>query len=171
LKSVRANLFFGYGQIALFQGDFEKARTYLQENAKIFFEFGNRLQYLWARVHLAYIALRESNLSQARDIFAETAQDFQKDENIIGVVFTLEGVSSLYIVTDSPVKAARLIGWADATRKQIDDTRPDLEQADVDKTTATCLAKMGAAAFSDAYDEGQKMSLDEAVAYALGESE
>jgi non-specific serine/threonine protein kinase len=167
LKSVRANLFFGYGQIALFQGDFEKARTYLQENAKIFFEFGNRLQYLWARVHLAYIALRERNLSEARDIFAETAQDFQKDENIIGVVFTLEGVASLYLVTDSPVNAARLIGWADATRKQIDDTRPGLEQADVDKMITACVAKMGEAAFSDAYDEGQEITLDEAVAYAL----
>jgi hypothetical protein len=35
---------------------------------------------------------------------------------------------------------------------------------------AACLAKMGEIAFSDAYDEGQKMTLDEAVAYALTES-
>jgi hypothetical protein len=40
---------------------------------------------------------------------------------------------------------------------------------DVDKIIATCLAQIGEAAFSDAYDEGRKMSLDEAVAYALHE--
>jgi len=39
----------------------------------------------------------------------------------------------------------------------------------VDKIIAACLAKTGEAAFSDAYDEGQKMTLNEAVAYALEE--
>jgi hypothetical protein len=34
---------------------------------------------------------------------------------------------------------------------------------------AACLVKLGEVAFSDAYDEGQKMSLDEAVALALRE--
>ncbi|HKG53001.1 MAG TPA: hypothetical protein VKB04_01975, partial [Anaerolineales bacterium] len=66
--------------------------------------------------------------------------------------------------------AARLIGWADATRKQINDTRPRLEQTAVDKIIAACITKMGEVVFSDAYDKGQKMYLDEAVAYALNES-
>ena len=45
------------------------------------------------------------------------------------------------------------------------------EQADVDKIIAACIAELGEVAFSDAYDEGQKMSLEEAVAYALQEVE
>jgi hypothetical protein len=40
---------------------------------------------------------------------------------------------------------------------------------DVDKIIAACLAKMGEVAFSDAYDEGKKMSLEEAVELALNE--
>jgi len=35
---------------------------------------------------------------------------------------------------------------------------------------AACISKMGEATFSDAYEEGKKISLDEAVTYALGES-
>jgi hypothetical protein len=76
----------------------------------------------------------------------------------------------LYAATDKPVIAARLIGWADALREQIKDRRPLLEQTDVDQIIASCLVKMGEIAFSDAYDEGQAMTLDEAVAYALTES-
>lgn len=64
-------------------------------------------------------------------------------------------------------KAVRLIGWADSTREKISDQRPLLEQADVDKIISTCVAGMGKTAFSKAYEEGKKMSLDEAVAYAL----
>ena len=65
--------------------------------------------------------------------------------------------------------AGQLIGWSDALRERIGDPRPPLEQADVDKIIAACVTKVGEAAFSDAYDEGQKMSLDEAVAYVLEE--
>jgi len=41
----------------------------------------------------------------------------------------------------------------------------------VDKVIAACLAKLGEVAFSEAYDEGQKMTLDEAVAFALESTE
>ncbi|HSB00084.1 MAG TPA: hypothetical protein VLE49_05500, partial [Anaerolineales bacterium] len=60
--------------------------------------------------------------------------------------------------------------WTDAVRERILNPRPFLEQADVDKAIAACLARMGEAAFSDAYDEGRKMTIDEAVAFALKES-
>jgi len=40
----------------------------------------------------------------------------------------------------------------------------------VDKIIAACLAKMGEAEFSDAYDDGKKMTMDEAVELALGEN-
>ena len=79
-------------------------------------------------------------------------------------------MANLYVVTDQHERAAWLIGWADATREKIGDTRPLIEQADVDKIVAACIAKMGEVAFSDAYDEGQKMTLDEAIKYALNEN-
>ena len=75
----------------------------------------------------------------------------------------------MYVAAGQPEQAARLIGWADAARKQIDDPRPLLEQADLEKIIAACLAGIGEVAFSDAYDEGQKLTLDEAVSSALSE--
>jgi hypothetical protein len=68
-----------------------------------------------------------------------------------------------------PEYAARLIGWANVTREKIQDTRPNIEQAAMDKLMAACLATMGEVAFSDAYDQGQMMTLDEAVRFAPGE--
>ena len=76
----------------------------------------------------------------------------------------------LFVAIGNLKNAARLIGWADATRKEINDTRPLLEQRDVDKVIAACISRMGEVAFADAYDEGQVMTLDEAVALALNES-
>jgi tetratricopeptide (TPR) repeat protein len=170
MKPVISHLLSAYGQISLIRGDFKKARAYLQEHARASLELGSRQDYLWSRVRLGYVALREGKVDEAYKIFVECAQEFKKDRNIIGVVFTLEGLAGLFNETDRRVRAARLIGWADSTREKISDSRPLLEQADVDKMIALCITRMGKAQYSKAYEEGKKMSLDKAVAYALSES-
>ena len=159
------------GRVEAIKGNFEKARALLEKGIINAVELGNRNHYLWDRAQLGHIIVQEGQSIETREIFLETAQEFLKDGNIVGVCYSLEGLASLFIATDQPAVAARLIGWADATREKINDRRPLLEQVDVDKSIAACLAKMGDVAFSDAYDEGQKMSLEEAVAYALREVE
>jgi len=168
-KIVKGDLLYAHGRMAMIQVEYNQARLYLQEELQITEELGALMGSLWCCTHLGYLALHEGNLIEARDIFTETAHNFQKDQNVTGVVFSLEGMAGLYTAVDRPEIAARLIGWADGMRETIHDTRPLLEQADADQIIAACLAKMGEAAFSDTYDEGQKMTLDEAVAYALKE--
>jgi len=155
------------GRIESVKGNFERARALLEKSIENAIELGFRNDYLWDRAHLGYVILRQGQAAEARDIFFETIQEFFKDKNENGVVFTLEGMAGLYVALSKPEVAAQLIGWADAMRKKIHDTRPLLEQADVDKIIAAGIAKIGEAVFLDAYEEGKKMSLDEAVAYAL----
>ena len=50
---------------------------------------------------------------------------------------------NVYIAMDKSSIAAQLIGWADATREKIGDTRPLLEHADVDKITTVIVATIG----------------------------
>jgi tetratricopeptide (TPR) repeat protein len=156
-----------YGRIALARGDPEKAHTFLRESTEIWQEIGERKGYLWSRSDLGYCTLRQGDIAAARHIFSETAQEFFKEKVEIGVVFNLEGMAGLYIAEDKPAFAARLIGWADATRERIKDARPPLEQPEVDKIIAACLANMGEVAFSAAYEAGRQMSLEDAVEYAL----
>ncbi len=158
---------FAKSLIALLSGDYEQADAILQEMVTLAKELGNRMGYLWTRVHLGHVALQAGDLAEARTIFAETAQNFHEDGNTTGVVFSLEGLAGLSVAVGKPERAASLIGWTDATRKQILNPRPFLEQANVDQTVAACLARMTAATFWDAYEEGKRMTLDEAVAYAL----
>jgi len=153
--------------IALVHGDYKEAHTLLQETLDHAEKLGNRFDYLWAQVRLGYLALREGNIREAREIFKETAVVFQKDKIISGVIFTLEGMADLFVEISSPRNAARLIGWADTARKGIKDPRVMLEQRDVDKIIAACVSKMGETAFAVAYHEGQVMTLDEAIALAM----
>ena len=164
---ARSQLLSAYGEIVLRRGDFERARDYFQEDARISNELGNRINYLWARARWGFAELRAGRITEAYQVIAETAQEFQKDGSRIGVVYSLEGMLSLYITVGKAEAAARLLGWTDATREMIGDTRPKLEQADVDKVITACIARIGEAAFSDMYAEGKKMTLDEAMLLAL----
>ena len=125
--------------------------------------------YLWSRAYSGYVALGSGDLSNARDIFNQTAQSFRKDQNTIGVVYMLEGMASIYIALRKPELAAQLIGWADGTRERIINERPFLEQVDVDKNIAAIMAKIGSSAFEVAYDDGRGMSMDDAMELALKE--
>ena len=170
IKSGMSTILQSYGRIAAVKGDYEQAYTQLQESVAIDEEYGYRINYLFGRSHLGYLALYQGHITEAHEIFSETLRIFFNDKNEIGVAFNLEGMAGLFLVVGKFEIAAQLIGWADALRERIGDPRPPLEQADVDKISTACLIKMGEEAFSDAYDAGQKMSLDEAVAYALQEN-
>jgi predicted ATPase/DNA-binding CsgD family transcriptional regulator len=170
LNPTPRDLLSGYGQIALMRGDYEKARTSFQEEATTSIEYGNRQDFLWAHARMGYVALHEGNLDEARRIFAEVARDFQKDKYTSGVAFALEGMAGIDLAMNQNAYAARLVGWSDRTREKTGDLRPILEQANIDEIVAACLARMGNVAFWKAYDEGKKMTLDEAVSCAIDNS-
>lgn len=160
-----------YGRIALARGDSEKAHTFLRESVEIRQEVGERMGYLWSRSALGYCTLWQGDIAAARQIFSETIKEFFKEKVEIGVVYNLEGIAGLSLAIGKPEIAAHLIGWADATRERIKDTRPPLEQPDVDKIIAACLANMGEATFLEAYEEGRQMSLEDAVEYAFRDTQ
>ena len=154
--------------IALMRGDYEHARSLLEEIITRSEEKGNRFEYLWARLRLGYVMLREGKLKEAHRFFAESARDFHTDENQSGIIFALEGMAGFYVAMKKYKDAAKLIGWSDAIREESDDLRPPLEQADVNQIIEACLAKLGESEFADIYDKGKTMTLDEAVASAVG---
>jgi tetratricopeptide (TPR) repeat protein len=167
---VKIALLDAYGRMALILGKYSQAREYYLESSEFTYELGDDIETLWCQTYLAYLALYEGKISEAYDILAKTSQSFHKGQVTIGVIFSLEGMAKLFAAIDQQYGAAQLIGWADALRKRIGDTRPRFEQTDVDKTITVCLEKMGKIVFSDAYDEGQKMTIDEAVKLALSEN-
>ena len=170
-KGLRSLLLLSRGSVELLDREYEKARADLQEAIQLYSDLGNRLAILWARVRLGYVAVHQGEFGEARHLLNETTRDFRESQGPSGVIFALEGIATLYVASCRHERAARLIGWADFKRKEANNQRQNLEQADVDKLIEACLANMGEVAFSDAYEEGQKMSLDAAVAYALNEQE
>lgn len=156
-------------QMCLLRGEYAQARAFLQKDVDLQEEVGNRMGYLWGRTRLANVALREGNAVEAGQILVDVIEKFQSDRNKNGLAFALEKLTSLYVVTHKPEAAARLIGWADATRQEIGDPRQRLQQDELDRDIAAMIAEIGLSAYQAAYDAGREMTLDQAVRYALGD--
>lgn len=157
----------GKSQLALLRGEYAQARALLQQNCDMQKEVGNRMGYLWGCARLANVALHKGNLPLAHQMLADVIQDFQTDRNKNGLAFALEKMASLYLAEQNPEPAPTLIGWCDATRIEIGDPRQRLQQDELDQTIAALIAALGAAAYQEAYVSGSKMTLEEAVQYAL----
>lgn len=155
--------------ISFLRGDYEQARVVLQEILVTAEETGNIMSQFWVKLRLGHVALRSGNLAEAHQLLKEAAYKFEADGHTVGVISALEGMAGLYVAAGRHAYAARLIGWADALRVTFKDPRPKIEQADVDKWIADCLAKIGEIAFSDQYEEGQKMTLADALTFAFEE--
>ena len=107
---------------------------------------------------------------KARALLGQCAREFLTDRSENGLAYTFEGIATLSVTVGRHAIAAGLIGWSDAVRMKVGDRRPEAEQADIDRLISACVLKMGEEAFSDAYDAGQRMTMDEAVLYALKEN-
>ena len=161
---------FARATISLLKGDYEQSRVGYEQCAQVIEKVGDRYDGSWLRARAGHAAVLEGDFPAARSIFTEATYGFQNINSENGLAFTLEGAANLCARIGKYEQAARLIGWADAARKRVGDNRPHGEQADVDRIISACLIKIGEESFSDAYDAGQKMTMDEAIVYALEES-
>lgn len=157
----------GKSELCLLRGEYGQARAFLEENIELQQCAGNRMGYLWGRARLAHIALREKSVTEAHQILVDVIENFQVDRNMSGLAFALEKMASLYVHIHQPKSAAQLIGWSDATRREIGDPRQRLQQDELDQDIAAIIAEIGDSAYQAAYDAGRGMTLDEAVRYAL----
>jgi tetratricopeptide (TPR) repeat protein len=149
-------------ELAFRQEDYAQAQAYYEESLSIYQEGRH-----WESAHLAYVLLRQGALARAREVFAESQLRFQALGSKTGVVYALEGMASLAVAEGRWSKAAQLFGWADATRVTLDDRRPLVEQADVDRDLATVQAHLDDASFAQAWAAGQALTMEQAVACAL----
>jgi len=159
------------GRLAISEGNLAQARAYYDEVCAMSRKAGMMMswQYLWSLATLGHIALREGDIVQAKEMFSQSIQQFQKANNLIGVVYELEGFASLYVNQNRPERASRLFAWVNAFRETHSEHRPPAEQASVDKDLAVIHSKIDDAEFTRLSAEGRTMTVEQAIALALEE--
>jgi len=123
-----------------------------------------------ARSELGHMMRMKGDWAGAEQVYRKTILDFQEIEHAPAVAHQLECMGIGAAHQDQYDRAARLLGAAQAIREDIRINRLSSEQTEFDQAFAQLGEALGKEDRDRFMAEGAKLSLDEAVSFALEET-
>jgi predicted ATPase/class 3 adenylate cyclase/DNA-binding XRE family transcriptional regulator len=161
------------GAIALDRGDLERATTWCKENlalaqrARADFAVGIALRYL------GEVARRRGDLAEAEALGREGLLVWQRLGAPAGLAVALENLALTAAAARGAQaeRAARLLGAAVALSETVGAPQVLRKREETERTVVPARAALGKERWAAAYAAGQALSLEEAIAEALGEAD
>jgi predicted ATPase len=167
-KKEMANSLTCLSVIARQRGDFAEASALGERGLTLHREIGDQFGLSDALHNRGWLALRERRLRAAAADFVESLRIKARLGERKGIVALLIALSELASMEPSTAaRAARLLAAAESLRLEIGLAVPPVERAEAQARLATIRAKLSEGAFAAAYQEGQLMEMQQAIAYAL----
>jgi non-specific serine/threonine protein kinase len=162
------------GGIALDQGDLERAAACCEESLAFARRSGADFVAGFALRVLADVARRRGDLARADVLGREQLLVWRRLGAPGYLAGSLEGLARTAAAAgeEAPAeRAARLLGAAAALRERVGAPRRPHGRADTERAAAPARAALGEAAWVAAFASGRALTLEEAIAEALGDDE
>jgi tetratricopeptide (TPR) repeat protein len=157
---------YDVGDLAFYEGNYELAQRYYEDCLAWAERVVSSVSIGVAKVRLAYVYLRCGELQKAADFFRAALDLLLKSENLYGINFTLTGFASLAVTEQRWEKACLLLSYVES---RLDRPRPPVEQAPVERDLTVIRVNLTDDDFAKLLAEGNKMTMDQAIALALEE--
>jgi predicted ATPase/class 3 adenylate cyclase len=168
---TNANLLQIQAWLAALQGDTASAEALLLRSIDEFLVINDLRNVLHSRSNLAHLYRRTGRLQAALPLYRETIRLWQDEGSLPAVAHQLECFAYLALAEGKLEAAARLLGRARATRAEHSSLSTDpIEIGEWQQALAQLADAMGEDERDRVLAEGARMSLDEAVSFALAES-
>jgi predicted ATPase/DNA-binding CsgD family transcriptional regulator/transcriptional regulator with XRE-family HTH domain len=155
--------------IARCQGDYARAAELYSESLALYHDLANRDEIPALLHNQGYVALGTHDYAVARDLFAESLRRQQAIANLAGIAEGLRGLAALATAQGRMERAARLFGASERIRASNPTPIWPAEQFELDRYTRDLRAQLPEPICARHWHEGQLLSTEQAVAYALAE--
>jgi predicted ATPase len=156
------------GELARLGGDDEHARRAYEECLAVCRQTGEALRTCYNYVNLAYVAQHEGDHERALDLIRQALQ-LSRDKDVRDIASFLITFAGSIAALGQLQQAARLIGASEAALERMGAFYQPSDQPEVDRIIAAVRAQLDEVTFQQAWAEGRKTSLEQAVAFALDE--
>jgi predicted ATPase/DNA-binding CsgD family transcriptional regulator len=157
------------GELTRLAGDYERARRAYEECLATSREIGDK-RYEGAALHnLGHIAQRQGDYQRAEALMKEAVAIMGELEAKYFIAFGLAAMAGPVGAKGQPERAARLLGASEALLEAMGVDFQPADRFAVDRYRVAVRRQLDDATFEAAWAEGRAMSLEQAVAYALGE--
>jgi tetratricopeptide (TPR) repeat protein len=154
-------------------GNILQARMHMEERLALSKEIGDKDGIANSLAQLSRLAAQQGDRGRAISLTKESLVVAHELGHKNGLAYQLEHLAYYAGAQFQARRAVRLLGMAEALRESINAPVITSEYIDditkYDHEVTELRAQMGEEAFEAAWEEGNKMSLEEAVAYALEE--
>ena len=148
-------------------GDFERARAISEESLILARATSDEISEAHILNSLGVGAQREDRFEDALAMLRDAFRIFRNLGDRFHTAATLSQIAGVLAFTKRARAAALLLARAEVLQEEVGIRPVWLEKTD-DKTLAALHAQLDEAAFAEAWEQGRALTLDEAVAYALG---
>jgi tetratricopeptide (TPR) repeat protein len=158
----------GLGSVLHCMGDYAKAAVLYEESLKLFRDLGDRIALIGVRRRLGHLALRSGDYEQATTCFQQSFATAREHKIDSMTVLCLAGLAGLASVRGEPERAARLFGAVSVLREANAAGMPEVDRIEHDYNLAILRSMLDDDTFTAAWSEGRAMTMEQAIAYALG---
>ena len=145
-----------------------EAATLYRECLAVRRHVGHKFGMASAMRGLGRISLRQANWEDTAQYYKGSLTLASEQKDVSAVAPSLEGLAALAVAQAMPERAARLLGAAEVQREAIGVPPLAFERDSYENTVADLNGVLDDEAFRMLRWEGREMSLERAVAYALG---
>jgi tetratricopeptide (TPR) repeat protein len=170
-RSMEAHLLIFMGNLARAEGEVARALEYFRAGLDLMEETGAATELYWCYSYLGHTLLAQHQVEQAAINLNQCLLGINSntDRNLVGMA--LAGVSGVLAARGRAKDAARLAGAARVQFLAIPRRLDPVDRGDWERIQAEVRAQLDEASFASAWAEGQAMSPEQAIAYALEETE
>jgi predicted ATPase/Tfp pilus assembly protein PilF len=155
-----------FGEVARTEGDYHKAQNYYEESEKLLRVMGDKGDLARLVHNLGCVAWHMGELDGAEESFKESLAMFVKLGNQRGMAECLASLAGIWSEKGKVLASAQLLGAAQAL---LDDTGAHWWPADrveVEGNLKKLQESMNSSQFETAWQDGRKMNLEAALAFA-----
>ncbi len=159
------------GYIALQQGDYERAKPHFEESSALFRKLGVKWHLSVPLLNLGNALLAQGEHERAEPFIKESLALSREVGDSMQIADCLDALAGVAVRRGNAELAGRLLGAAEALHEAVAGTRFPLERALVERYRAAVRSRLGEGAWEAAWAEGQAMTPEEALEYALSGGE
>ena len=148
-------------------GNYGSACTSITQGLGISKELGHKQFIAYAFGCLGDIERKKNAFSQAYISYRQSLLLWQELGNLNGVAQVLDGLAHLSTQEKDWRRATYLLGAADSLRKTISISNTPAKQIEFERIYAELSAQLSENDFSAAKEQGQNMTLEQVINYAL----
>lgn len=153
--------------LARLEGDRERATALYEQSLALHRELGDKQTVAVEQLNLGFMTYHRGDIETARGLFAESLRSCYERKDSYVMPPCLVGLAGVAVKLRDPVRAARMLGAADALLRNAGLVLDPDDRVEYDGIASTVRVALGDETMHAMWNEGYAMKLEQAIGFAL----